>query len=57
MLACTKKSEQIIKLLLIAGADPSLRNKDGWNSFHIACRYSLLILFSNYEIHCRWGNI
>ncbi|CAG5132852.1 unnamed protein product [Candidula unifasciata] len=38
MLACTKRSESIVTMLLKAGADPRLRNKDGWNSFHIACR-------------------
>lgn len=39
MLACTKGNKDIITLLLDNGADPSLCNKDGWNSFHIAGRY------------------
>ncbi|KAL5015086.1 hypothetical protein ScPMuIL_009356 [Solemya velum] len=38
MLACTKTSLKIVKKLIAAGADPLLKNKDGWNSFHIACR-------------------
>ncbi|XP_046857409.1 ankyrin repeat domain-containing protein 16-like [Xenia sp. Carnegie-2017] len=38
MLACTKDCIEIIKELLKAGANPYLRNKDGWNSFHIAAR-------------------
>ncbi|RUS69779.1 hypothetical protein EGW08_022460, partial [Elysia chlorotica] len=38
MLACTKPLVSAIDLLLGAGADPCLKNKDGWNSFHIASR-------------------
>ncbi len=38
MLACTKQNDVIVKLLIEHGASPSLRNKDGWNSFHLACR-------------------
>ncbi|KAK3733859.1 hypothetical protein RRG08_031799 [Elysia crispata] len=38
MLACTKQSLNVIDLLLGAGADPCLKNKDGWNSFHLASR-------------------
>ena len=40
MLACTKDNIEIIIELLKAGANPKLLNKDGWNSFHIATRYS-----------------
>lgn len=38
MLACTKQDAGIVKLLTDHGASPILRNKDGWNSFHLACR-------------------
>lgn len=38
MMACTHRNLEVIKLLLDHGADPTLQNKDGWNSFHIACR-------------------
>ena len=40
MLACTKSNTEVVQLLLDAGADSTLRNKDGWNSFHIASRYT-----------------
>lgn len=42
MLACTKNNLEIIQYLIEAGADPKLRNKDGWNSFHIACRIIIM---------------
>ena len=38
MLACTKQDNVIVRLLIEHGASPTLRNKDGWNSFHLACR-------------------
>lgn len=38
MMACTRRNLDVIQDLLHHGADPALRNKDGWNSFHIACR-------------------
>lgn len=38
MMACTRRNLDVIQELLCHGADPTLRNKDGWNSFHIACR-------------------
>ncbi|XP_034434410.1 ankyrin repeat domain-containing protein 16 [Hippoglossus hippoglossus] len=38
MMACTRRNLDVIQELLRHGADPALRNKDGWNSFHIACR-------------------
>ncbi|KAF5901454.1 Rab GDP dissociation inhibitor beta, partial [Clarias magur] len=38
MMACTRHNLEVIKALLDHGADPSVQNKDGWNSFHIACR-------------------
>ena len=47
MLACTKDNVEVISLLLKNGANPSLINKDGWNSFHIAARFVIHnILFS-----------
>ncbi|KAJ8006980.1 hypothetical protein DPEC_G00112820 [Dallia pectoralis] len=38
MMACTRRNLGVIEELLCHGADPKLKNKDGWNSFHIACR-------------------
>ncbi len=38
MLACTKQRLDVVSILLKNGADPLFRNKDGWNSFHIASR-------------------
>ena len=40
MLACTKSNLAIVQTLIDKGADQTLRNKDGWNSFHVACRYN-----------------
>ena len=39
MLACTKSNKAMVELLIKKGASVLLRNKDGWNSFHLACRY------------------
>lgn len=38
MMACTRRNLPVIRDLLSHGADPALRNKDGWTSFHIASR-------------------
>lgn len=38
MLACTKLHIDVVSILLSHGADPLFKNKDGWNSFHIASR-------------------
>lgn len=38
MMACTRKNLEVIKDLIESGANPTLKNKDGWNCFHIACR-------------------
>ncbi|NWX32648.1 ANR16 protein, partial [Notiomystis cincta] len=38
MMACTRKNLEVIQTLLEHGANPLLRNKDGWNCFHIASR-------------------
>nr|XP_033813911.1 ankyrin repeat domain-containing protein 16 [Geotrypetes seraphini] len=38
MMACTRKNLEVIKDLIEHGANPLLKNKDGWNSFHIASR-------------------
>ena len=38
MLACTKDSKETVELLVRSHASLSLRNKDGWTPFHIACR-------------------
>ncbi|XP_035825421.1 ankyrin repeat domain-containing protein 16 isoform X2 [Aplysia californica] len=51
MLACTKQSFTVVSCLLKAGADPLLRNKDGWNSFHIACREGHLDIIQSLNAH------
>uniref|UniRef100_U3EN09 Ankyrin repeat domain-containing protein 16 n=1 Tax=Callithrix jacchus TaxID=9483 RepID=U3EN09_CALJA len=38
MMACTRKNLGVIQDLVEHGANPLLKNKDGWNSFHIASR-------------------
>ncbi|XP_051631411.1 ankyrin repeat domain-containing protein 16 isoform X5 [Manacus candei] len=38
MMACTRKNLEVISSLVEHGANPLLRNKDGWNCFHIASR-------------------
>ena len=57
MLGCTKANVDVIKELLEWGADPNLKNKDGWNSFHIACRCDISVwsstLFMVLIRHCR----
>ncbi|XP_021376456.1 ankyrin repeat domain-containing protein 16-like [Mizuhopecten yessoensis] len=42
MLASVKLDQKVIQVLIHSGADPCLRNKDGWNSFHLACREGVL---------------
>ncbi|XP_066490401.1 ankyrin repeat domain-containing protein 16 isoform X2 [Tiliqua scincoides] len=38
MMACTRRNLQVIQDLLQHGANPLLKNKDGWNCFHVASR-------------------
>ncbi|NWX13431.1 ANR16 protein, partial [Aegotheles bennettii] len=38
MMACTKQNLEVIRALVEHGANPLLKNKDGWNCFHIASR-------------------
>ncbi|XP_056429201.1 ankyrin repeat domain-containing protein 16 isoform X2 [Hyla sarda] len=38
MMACTRKNIDVISDLIEHKANPKLKNKDGWNSFHIASR-------------------
>ncbi|NXR09707.1 ANR16 protein, partial [Semnornis frantzii] len=38
MMACTRPNVEVIKALVEHGANPLLKNKDGWNCFHIASR-------------------
>ncbi|CAH2275523.1 ankyrin repeat domain-containing 16 [Pelobates cultripes] len=38
MMACTRKNLDVIKDLIAHKANPMLKNKDGWNCFHIASR-------------------
>lgn len=38
MMACTRRNLEVIQDLVEHGANPLLKNKDGWNSFHIASR-------------------
>eukprot|EP00042_Codosiga_hollandica_P026955 m.130385 g.130385 ORF g.130385 m.130385 type:complete len:344 (+) comp52345_c0_seq10:26-1057(+) len=37
-LACTRSSVEVVRMLVAAGADIHLRNKDGWTCFHVACK-------------------
>ncbi|XP_017532427.3 ankyrin repeat domain-containing protein 16 [Manis javanica] len=38
MMACTRRNLEVIQDLVKHGANPLLKNKDGWNTFHIASR-------------------
>lgn len=38
MMACTRRNLEMIQVLIQHGANPLLKNKDGWNCFHIASR-------------------
>ncbi|KAK2509658.1 hypothetical protein MC885_000556, partial [Smutsia gigantea] len=38
MMACTRRNIEVIQDLVEHGANPLLKNKDGWNTFHIASR-------------------
>ena len=38
MLACTKDDLEVVQILVENKANLHLKNKDGWNSFHIAVR-------------------
>ncbi|XP_050569486.1 ankyrin repeat domain-containing protein 16 isoform X4 [Cygnus atratus] len=38
MMACTRQNLEVIKDLVEHGANPLLKNKDGWNCFHLASR-------------------
>ncbi|NXI41389.1 ANR16 protein, partial [Galbula dea] len=38
MMACTRQNLEVIRALVEHGANPLLKNKDGWNCFHIASR-------------------
>ncbi|NXE54733.1 ANR16 protein, partial [Casuarius casuarius] len=38
MMACTRQNLEVIQHLVEHGANPMLKNKDGWNCFHIASR-------------------
>ncbi|XP_054843819.1 ankyrin repeat domain-containing protein 16 [Eublepharis macularius] len=38
MMACTRRNLEVIQDLVANGANPLLKNKDGWNCFHIASR-------------------
>ncbi|MGH0135792.1 UNVERIFIED_CONTAM: hypothetical protein FKN15_035180 [Acipenser sinensis] len=52
MMSCTKKNLAIIKDLIDHGANAALKNKDGWNCFHIACN-SKTFSRCQYEPDCR----
>ena len=47
MLACVKGNLEIVQYLLTKEADIYFRNKDGWNAFHLACRYETLCRCEN----------
>lgn len=38
MLSCAKSNLDVTRVLVQNGANLRLRNKDGWNCFHIAAR-------------------
>ncbi|XP_061494051.1 ankyrin repeat domain-containing protein 16 isoform X3 [Rhineura floridana] len=38
MMACTRRNLEVIQDLIQHGGNPLLKNKDGWNCFHIASR-------------------
>lgn len=46
MLACTKDCLSTVQTLVNSGASLSLRNKDGWNPFHIAAREGHAVIVS-----------
>uniref|UniRef100_A0A4W5RE52 Ankyrin repeat domain-containing protein 16 n=1 Tax=Hucho hucho TaxID=62062 RepID=A0A4W5RE52_9TELE len=52
MMACTRRNLGVIQELLSHEADPTLKNKDGWNSFHIASagRETQHLLLANPEV-------
>ena len=51
MLACTKQDASIVQILLDHGADPLFKNKDGWNSLHIAVREGNFEIVNSILIH------
>ena len=51
MLACTKSNKAMVELLIKKGALVLLRNKDGWNSFHLACRYVAALTYGRKDIN------
>lgn len=62
MMACTRKNLEVIQDLVEHGANPLPKNKDGWNSFHIASREAMhgrfeavqeLLERCHYEPDCR----
>nr|CAB3221754.1 ankyrin repeat domain-containing protein 16-like [Phallusia mammillata] len=58
MMACSKRNNlKVIKLLVNAGANSGLVNKDGWNCFHIASREgdteTLQYLHKNNPLLCK----
>ncbi|XP_033212359.1 ankyrin repeat domain-containing protein 16-like [Belonocnema kinseyi] len=58
MLACTKRGSEAnscVQALLKANADLSIRNKDGWTAFHLACRsgdINIVNLLLKYSPEC-----
>lgn len=52
MLACTKAENcAVVEVLLSAGADPTLVNKDGWTAFHLASRLGDVALMNALLTH------
>jgi len=41
MLACTKDNLDVIRELVLHGANLQLCNKDGWNALHLAARFDM----------------
>jgi len=44
MLACTRDNLDVIRELVLHGANSQLCNKDGWNALHLAARFVITVV-------------